>query len=643
MRQHQIHRMYLLLSVVLLLIASLVAVVIPISAQDGAFATNTPVGEGSDSNDASSPMVFATNTPAGSASDVASEVTISTAPQAPLFNYGMRFWLEEDFVTMVLNQVEMLEVGDDDAQLAVNFLLYEMEQRFPSSPTQPEQRLQLISAMINAPLGSLDMRSIMRPFIQSEIDANPSEFLIEAEGFQIALTPANLDGEGEFDRMVNVSYVTDDITRYEEYLLAIANDSGSYTLLPLSYELPAVPFAGIESVSMEFLRDVNADTLDELVLRVNDSGESDRFLIIEYRNGNAVDLVDPAQQLRVGEIINWSVDTASNNAPPLIIFEYQSVSAYPDWECLNQIEYTWQYERNLYRRSQDLNAQFRNVDSLGCTLANADLFNMPVPEAITTIESALLEYGFDAPSTNRALMTLSVFYVLSGRLDDARNTAQSIITVDDDSTWESRQANALIRATSASGNTALDICEAIAMADEFPACDMSAVIDGFLDVMSLSTDMDLIEELESVGFTVLESVSISEIGRANRTVVLFQYFDSGWWGFYEGSDDFYQFEESEAPIGFEEASFPQGQIQAPQTAIDALLLENDPARVLAVLDNLTSASSDIPFAPSALYMQALAYEFTGDRDNARAVYYELWERYETSIWGQISSPHLELR
>lgn len=301
MRQHRIHRIYLFLSMVLLVIASLIAVVIPINAQDGVFATNTPVGDGSsDSSDDSAPMLFATNTPVGSNADTVSEVTISTAPQAPLFNYGMRFWLEDDFVEMALSQVEMLEAGDDDAQLAVNILLYELEERFPSAPTNPEQRLQLINAMINAPLGSLDMRPIVRPFIQSIIDANPGEFLIEVEGFQIALTPANLDGAGEFDRVVNVSYVADDVVRYEEFLMAIANDSGSYTLLPMSYELPAVPFSGINSVTMEFLRDVNADTLDELVLRVNDEHVSERFFIIQHRNGHAVDLVDPALQLQIG-------------------------------------------------------------------------------------------------------------------------------------------------------------------------------------------------------------------------------------------------------------------------------------------------------------------------------------------------------
>ena len=641
MRHHQIHRIYAGLFVFLCLATSLIAVVLPTNAQDGNFATNTPVSNtdgGNATDSGSSPMIFATNTPDGMVSDSG-----SNSPEAPLFNYGMRIWLEDDFVEMVLNQSSMLEAGDENTQFAVNLLLYEMEQRFPSAPTDPVKRQELIAALISAPVGSLDMRQILRPFIQETIDSNPGEFLIEANGFSISLTPANLDGTGELDRVVEVLYERDGVVRYKEYLLATANDSGSYTLLTTTYDLPAAPHGGVNDVMIEHMRDVNADTLDELVLRVDDGMASDRFYIIEARNGRAVDLVDPEAVLRVGEVINWSLDTATGSAPDLVVYEYQTVSEYPDWVCINQKEYTWVFERNLYRQTQDLNAQFTNIDSLGCTLGAIDLFSLPVSEAITTVEAALLEYGFDAPDSNRALMTLAMLYVLTGRLDDARNTAGSIITVDDDTTWESRQANALIRATNAAGNTALDICEAVAIASEYPACDVNAVIGTYLDLIELSTEEDLIEQLESAGLPVLESVVISEIGRADRIVVLFSVFDSEWWGFYEGSGDTYNHEPANAPTGFEEASFPLALVEAPQSAIDALLVDDNPARVLTILENLVSENPDTPLTPSALYMQALAYEFTGDRDSAREIYYTLWEIYPDEIWGIISAEHLELR
>ena len=39
----------------------------------------------------------------------------------------------------------------------------------------------------------------------------------------------------------------------------------------------------------------------------------------------------------------------------------------------------------LYRRFQDLNARYNQVDSMGCTLADANLFSLPVPEAIVLL------------------------------------------------------------------------------------------------------------------------------------------------------------------------------------------------------------------------------------------------------------------
>ncbi|MGB7337655.1 MAG: hypothetical protein WBC91_02100 [Phototrophicaceae bacterium] len=642
---HKINHLALGFLTFFLIMALTITLVIPINAQGGMFATNTPEGASNtddiSTTDAASaaPAIFATNTPEGMVNTTSD---IST-PEAPLFNYGMRFWLESDFVALVSEQVQSLQVGDTDAQLASNILLYEMEQRFPAAPRDAIQREALIAAMLNAPIGALDMRQIVRPFVQNAINANASNTMIEINGFTITLTPANLDGLGALDRVVNVLYQDDAGIRYEEYLLATANESGSFTLLNTNYDLPAVPFDGIEAVSIEHLRDVNADSLDELVLRVKDGVVSDRLFILEYRNGNAVDLVDPALELRVGAIVNWVVDLGNTIPPDLTVLEYQAVSAYPNWQCANQIEYTWQFERNLYRRTQDLNARLSNVDSLGCTLANADLFSLPTSDAITIIETALLGYGFDAPSANRALMTLAMMYTLSGRLDDARNTAQSVITAGDDTTWESQQANALLRALSISGNTALDICEALAIANEFPACDVNAVIGTYLDFVDLTTDSDLETQLNAVGLPVLESVEVSEIGRATRTVLTFNLFDSGWWGFLDAGNGTYRFEPAEAPAGFAESIFPVPLTSAPTSAIDALLVDNDPARVLAILDNTLRENPDVPLAPSAVYLQALASEFTGDRDSARSNYYAIWEMYPEQIWGQISATHLELR
>ena len=56
----------------------------------------------------------------------------------------------------------------------------------------------------------------------------------------------------------------------------------------------------------------------------------------------------------------------------------------------------------------------------------------------------------------------------------------------------------------------------------------------------------------------------------------------------------------------------------PQNAVDALLIEGNPARVLTIINNLVIENPNTPLSPSALYIQALAHEFSGDRERARA-------------------------
>lgn len=625
---------YIAVLFVLLICAMSLSVVIPITAQ-GSFATNTPAGQANTEAVDTNPLLFATNTPSSS--------TSLAEPQDLLFNYALRFWLETDFVDFVFSQIAQLDADDTQAQLAVNVLLYEMTARFPDAPNDPAQRIQLIEAMINAPIGSLDMRSILFPFIQNTIDSTPNSDIIEAEGFTITLMPANLNGDANLDRLVHILYVQDEQIRYEEYLLAVANDNGSFTLLDTSYDSPTVPFNNINSVSVEYLADVDADTLDELVLRVDDGQASERFYIIEARNDRAFDLVDPDLELRVGRVINWAVEGDSRGAPDLVVFEEVAVSSYPDWNCNSQIEYTWRLDRNLYRRFLDLNERFTNIDSLGCTLAEADLFAIPAVEAIGIVENALLTYGFDDPSTNRALMTLSMLYILNGRLDDARNTAQSIITAGNDESWESQQARALITASSAAGNTALDICQALAIASEFPACDMNAVLGNILETLELSTEEDLITQLENMGLPILNIFTVSEIGRADRTVVQFALADTEWWGFYDGRQGTYLVEPAETPSSILTSPRPETELNAPQSAFDTLLLDDNPATTLTIIQNSLRNNPNLPIAPSTIYIQALANELTGRRDEARAGYYTVWEEYSDTIWALLASEHLELR
>ena len=134
------------------------SIALPIQAQDGSFATNTPVGSVNTSEDEdaeppifttntpvgssamsdevteTTPLIFATNTPIGAMPDASSEIMTQTGPQDLLFNYGMRVWFEADFVDLVFEQIQKLDAENEDTELAINLLLYELENRFPSAP-----------------------------------------------------------------------------------------------------------------------------------------------------------------------------------------------------------------------------------------------------------------------------------------------------------------------------------------------------------------------------------------------------------------------------------------------------------------------------------------------------------------------------
>src|SRR5688500_16651584 len=180
----------------------LIGLAFPLTAQEGAIATNTPSG--------GSGSLFATNTPMAVAPTDA-----PPGPEADLFNYSLRSWDEADFLDLAYRQIAMLE--DTDSQMALSMTLYEMNLRFPDAPTSLEERRRLVSAMLAAPVGTVDMRSAVRPLIEEAINQSPDSLVLTADGFEINLSPANLDNRGGLDRVAHVIYQTEGLTRYEEY------------------------------------------------------------------------------------------------------------------------------------------------------------------------------------------------------------------------------------------------------------------------------------------------------------------------------------------------------------------------------------------------------------------------------------------
>ena len=87
----------------------------------------------------------------------------TAAPDAPFERYALRLWTEAELVDVLLTQIRQLKPGDADRQLAVQLLQNELERRFPGAPRRADLRQQLVTLMLAAPRGSVDMRPAVRP------------------------------------------------------------------------------------------------------------------------------------------------------------------------------------------------------------------------------------------------------------------------------------------------------------------------------------------------------------------------------------------------------------------------------------------------------------------------------------------------
>jgi hypothetical protein len=659
--QHRNRYRVLILVTGLMLLAGGISLYAPGTDAQGTFATNTPVApSGVDQPPPASsfatntpagqfqqPVVpFATNTPMGGVPDAPTATPTPAGPTTSVFNYSLRLWLEDAMLNQVADQIAALQ-DDDTAErrLALQLTLYELQRRFPQAPTSPERRERLVESMLDAPRGSIDMREIVRPYILDALNDNPSRTEFTYNGFDVTVQAANLNNRGAEDAVLHIRYTDDDdVLRYDDFALVLGTENGTYSGLPDNSGMFAAPFDDTEALMLRRVDDVNQDSLDEVVIRVADEQVNDRLFILQVRNDRVTDLTPTDARLRFSEVIRWPLDADLDEVPELVVNTLREESTLPDWPCVSQQEFTWRYERNLYRPSTAINSRFTPVDSLGCTLHEQEpLFERPVPEAIAIVENSLVQYSFEAPGANRALMTLAMLYVLTGRLDDARATAEAVLPVDAPDTWEHEQATALIEASGISSNTPLDICEALAVASDDPACDMNAVLGNYLDNLEIATADDLVTQLEEFGLPVLESVTVREVGRAERIAVNFALADSSWWGFVAGREGLYNAEPIDPPETFAETTLPVARIQPSRAAYNALLLNDNPRSALNILSNLEQTNPGVPFSPEGLYLRALAYDLTASRDDARLTYYDLWQTFPNTIWGELASEHLERR
>ncbi len=625
----------MILSIAVLMMIAMLSMVLPLSAQDSAFATNTPV------------RGFATNTPESLPATIAPVMIATNTPEpqppqpgpvAGFSNYALRLWLENDVLDVLLEQVALIDLDNVDTIRAVELLQYELEFRFPGAPRNMDDRATLVSAMVNAPIGSVDMQAVIRPYIENAINND----LVEDgqfEGFTIEVMSANLDAGSVDDAVVHIVYTDaeSDAIRYEDYVLAIGDTDGVLRFVPSNFDAPIAPY-NVDSISMERLDDVNADGVDEIALIVDDGDLNQRMYIIGYRGGQANDLTRAGEALRFGEIISWG------NGEPIVTSLFQLADE--KWNCISQLSVTWNYVGNFYRSSVDASDTFQNQDTFGCVVSEEEpLFAMRPASATQFLTDNLVTYGNEATRADRAVVTLAMLYALDGQVDLASETATAALAIDSDpGAWVNQQAQLLLLMIGEPNNTAFDICVALAEADhgETGACDVQALLSRVFAEASFPDDTPIATQLERIGLEVVQSTVIEEAGFADRIAVDFGLASAGWWAFV-ANEGFYTGSPIEPPFEFEEFETPLELITVPQSVYATLLQDDDIGGVLNIIDTTRVANPNIPFSEAFQFIEALSNDLLSNREVARRTYYDVWAAFPESIWGELAGKHLELR
>jgi hypothetical protein len=615
---------------------------LPMAAQGG-FATNTPAAPPPASPAQGGPSLFVTATPPGFAPSATPLPAIGpTAPAASVAFYALPAWFEADMIALYLAQIEQLALAGPDAALAAQLTQYELLKRFPGAPSRASDLALIVEALKQAPAGVLDLRPFVRRALGDALKELQGAAPEVINGFALRLQPARLNADNNPDAVIDIRYYTPEgELRYQDTLLAVGDAAGRLSFVEPAYDLPAFPFTGVNSVSVAEIADVNADGLDEVRFVVDDGQPSQRWVIVGVREGRAVDLAAPGPQMRVFSVIDWPTEVFRTSAAPLRVLEAAAISQPPGWDCVETLAVTWNYTSNFYRRSVALNTRPRMQDSLGCALLAAEpLFALPPAEAVARVEQAIQQYPANAPSMDRAFVTLAMLYILEGRLDAARSTAQAVFDTYGIDTWGGQQAQALLTTLDTPGVTSLDLCAALAQAGPSGACDINGLLLRLLGLVELRADADLRAQLEAFGFPVAGVSQAQAVGQAARTVVTFDLPFAEPFGFVRQPNGTYRAERQPVEPG---AISAPSMAENPLGAIAALLNEDNPIGAIALIDSFERSLNGAPLSPVSRYIRALAYDLVGRREQARQAYYALWQDAGASVWGQLAGRHLELR
>ncbi|GAB4527170.1 MAG: hypothetical protein OHK0046_44660 [Anaerolineae bacterium] len=580
------------------------------------------------------PPVFVTNTPRP-------PDPLASTPDAPVTQYALRLWSENQLIEVLASQLRRLNDGEMAQADAIRLTQYELARRFPGAPRDPAQRARLLALMLDAPRGSVDMRAIARPYLLAQLgDIDPARpNSVDIDAFLVQTTPVNIDNDEFPDAVIAIRYPSEAVTLmetlYKDYLLVKGNAAGGYDLLPTTPDFPAAPFNTVEDVNLTRLGDVNLNGLDEMAIAVSSGGINQEVIVYGWRNGQIISLVQPGEAIAFGELINWTEDSAE-----LTVARYEMMSE--KWQCIGAQRITWNWENNFYRPTV-LNA-LENLPSFGCRLAEAEpLFSRPPAEAVETVLNILKDGTLLPQGTTRGGMALAMFYLLDNRLPDTESQIAGLLPQGETDPWLAQQIDAFTLA--ASQGTPVQVCAALVAQNADGACDVDQVIERILTTNPIQRSGDLVAQLEALDLPVAEVVTVAQVGFANRQVVRFDLAGTSWWAFAPTDPDVYIPNITVPPVQEEAAANAPASdvVEATETLYRVLTTRNDPATALITLDNLRGASPGLPLSAEAQFIQALSLELVGDREGARAGYYNLWLQDAGGTWGRLAGAHLERR
>jgi hypothetical protein len=607
-----------------------------VAAQDSpapsGFATNTPPGG------AAPPLnAFATNTPAPTSLPV-------FLPETTIDRYALRRWEPTTLLNAVMTQARALRPGDGDGARSVQLLQHELAVRFPAEPRDLADRTQLISALLEAPPGMVDMRAALTPFIalafQQQRPPLEAQNSFEFGGFNFTITPATLNGDAARDAIVQVRYPAQlsslDELRFQQFVLVTLDEAGTYSLLPGDY--PAAPFGPLTAVTLERAADLNADRLDEMALSLTYGDALNReMVIIGQRGGAATNLIEPGQRIIYGALVDWPFGGSS--------FTVRELRIESDvWGCQGGRDIQWSWSANFFRAGAA--PAFAPLNGLSCQLYQAEpIFERPVDNAISQIESALPSAGpDDFRAVQRAQLTLAMLHVVRGDRGMALEIVGQLSRQAELDADIAAQVGVLLNRLGNSGDNPITLCAAISLVSEAPACDLDPLLAQLFAATQLLREEPIEPQLNRLGLTVLDSTTISQVGLLDRLAFRLDLPGERWWAFVPFNQQLYTAERIETPADRVATAAPTAEsVLVPERAYTALLFNNDPRTALNIIDNLERSAPDQPPTPEGRFLRAFCYDLLGDRTNARTAYYALWTEFPATVWGQLAAVHLELR